>query len=641
MQSPVAPGQILAGKYRVERILGVGGMGVVVAAVHVQLDEHVALKFLLPEFAQNQDVVARFLREGRAAVKIRSEHVARVSDVGTLDNGSPYIVMEYLRGSDLAAHLQESGRLPVEEAVGALLQACEALAEAHVLGIVHRDLKPANLFITTRADGSRAVKVLDFGISKVTQGADAALTKTSSMMGSPLYMSPEQMASAKDVDGRSDIWSLGVILYELVCGRPPFQGESIPQVCAQILQANPEPLSRFGVDRPGLQGVIDCCLAKHRDGRFADVAQFAAALAPFAPESAHLSIQRVQRIVASASAVAASIAPARPSQPVAGTIAMTPAPVASSSASSPVVQPTIMMPPAERAQPPRVVTTAGGVVATASTSDDHEEPFARPSRPRWLLPALGGGALFALVGLIYVIASPSAKKELATTVCNAVQLSGKSSEPDPKQRVRGALEWALGEVSSKDAKRLLAAVAQPGVDPEQIGSILREGAHEGGYDGACALADAYDAAYPPVRRPLDDKPACARDMDFTVKVIDAPFEDAVVESIVGMWRYDFLKCQCATPGPSSMAVRLVIADDGHARVDKILDGRDDECADQVFQAIDFHRDHGGESVSVRLDFGQPAPSIHAGETADAESTVAAPTNCHDVPGCPLCPQKCD
>src|SRR6478752_489071 len=159
-------GEVLAGKYRIERVLGQGGMGIVVAATHLQLGERVALKFLLPEALSNPLAVERFAREARAAVKIKSEHVARVSDVGTLENGAPYMVMEYLDGSDLAAWLTQRGRLPVEQAVEFVLQASEAIAEAHSLGIVHRDLKPANLFVTRRPDGALSVKVLDFGISK-------------------------------------------------------------------------------------------------------------------------------------------------------------------------------------------------------------------------------------------------------------------------------------------------------------------------------------------------------------------------------------------------------------------------------------------------------------------------------------------
>src|SRR3954454_18638740 len=223
MQDEIAEGRVLAGKYRIERVLGRGGMGVVVAAHHIHLDEKVAIKFLLPEAVANAEVLGRFVREARAAVRIKSEHVARVSDVGTLEGGEPYMVMEYLEGSDLAEWLLQRGALPVEQAVEFLLQASEAIAEAHALGIVHRDLKPANLFVVRRADGLLSIKVLDFGISKVTDASMAAgaATSTLALMGSPLYMSPEQMESARTADARSDIWSLGVILYELLTGACP------------------------------------------------------------------------------------------------------------------------------------------------------------------------------------------------------------------------------------------------------------------------------------------------------------------------------------------------------------------------------------------------------------------------------------
>jgi eukaryotic-like serine/threonine-protein kinase len=302
----VQPGQILLGKYRVERVLGVGGMGVVVAATHVNLEERVAIKFLLPEALTSEDTVTRFLREARAAVRIKSEHVARVTDVGTLENGAPYMIMEYLDGSDLAVHTQRRGALPIEDAVEYVLQACEAIAEAHALGIVHRDLKPANLFVATRADGTPSVKVLDFGISKVSgvgggAGRDLGMTKTSTIMGSPLYMSPEQMASTRDVDARTDIWALGTILYELLTGKVPFNADTITQLCTMILQQPPPPLRNLRPDAPaGLQEIIQRCLAKDRNHRYQNIAEFASALAPYAPRRARISIERVGRVIDSA-----------------------------------------------------------------------------------------------------------------------------------------------------------------------------------------------------------------------------------------------------------------------------------------------------------------------------------------------------
>ncbi|MGK3993158.1 serine/threonine-protein kinase [Sorangium sp. So ce1024] len=303
----VREGQVIAGKYRVERVLGAGGMGVVVAATHLQLEERVAIKLLLPSAARSTTMAERFVREARAAVKVKSEHVARVTDVGTLESGTPYMVMEYLSGSDLSDALHAGGPMPPDAAVEYVLQACEALAEAHAAGIVHRDLKPANLFLTRRADGSPCVKVLDFGISKVApSGSDPRITDTKAVMGSPLYMSPEQLKSSRDVDARTDIWSLGVILFELLTGAPPFDGATMPQLCVAIMQAAPRPIASFRADvPPGLEAVILRCLEKAPERRFRDVGELASALAPFASARARVSVERI-------SGIARSSGPPRP-----------------------------------------------------------------------------------------------------------------------------------------------------------------------------------------------------------------------------------------------------------------------------------------------------------------------------------------
>jgi hypothetical protein len=281
----VREGDVLAGKYRVERVLGEGGMGVVVAAHHIQ-----------PEALQNAEAIARFVREARAAVKIKSEHVARVIDVGQLESGSPYIVMEYLEGGDLAGWLKQRGPLAAEQAVDFVLQACEALADAHVLGIVHRDLKPANLFCIQRSDGQLSIKVIDFGISKVTiagaQGHD--MTRTSALMGSPLYMSPEQMQLSKGVDARTDIWSLGVILFELITGRPPFNAEAVTELAIKVATEPAPPLRAFVFDAPaGLERVVAKCLEKDRAKRFQSVGELALALTDFGSRAARISVDRV------------------------------------------------------------------------------------------------------------------------------------------------------------------------------------------------------------------------------------------------------------------------------------------------------------------------------------------------------------
>ena len=321
----VREGDIIAGKYRIDRVLGAGAMGIVVAAHHLKLDERVAIKFLQPEALANAEAVARFEREARAAVRIKSEHVARVLDVGTFDNGAPYMVMEYLEGGDLAAWLQHRGRLPVEQAVEFVLQALEAIAEAHGLGIVHRDLKPANLFVVRRADGLDAVKVLDFGISKLSLTGEASfvasdaaglspeqaemreghprsesmsMTRTAMAMGSPYYMSPEQIQSARDVDARTDIWAIGITLWELLTGKVPFGAATIPELCTRICTATLPPLRERWPDAPpGLEQVIARCLEKDRCKRYANVAQLATALGEFGPPRARSSVERIGRTI--------------------------------------------------------------------------------------------------------------------------------------------------------------------------------------------------------------------------------------------------------------------------------------------------------------------------------------------------------
>ncbi len=297
-------GQVLAGRYRVERVVGVGGMGVVVAARHVDLDSRVALKVLLPALLSNAEAVMRFAREARAAVKIQNEHVARVLDVGTLDNGTPYMVMEFLEGRDLATWLQENGPLPVEQAVDFVLQACVAVADAHGLGIIHRDLKPANLFCTRRSDGRLVIKVVDFGISKVTDSPHASeppglsVTGSAAVVGSPFYMSPEQVQSAKDVDARTDLWALGVILFELLTGTVPFHGEAFGELAVKIAVQPPASLRAHRPDAPpALDAVIRRCLEKDRDRRYANVAELAVALMPFASKRARALVERVADII--------------------------------------------------------------------------------------------------------------------------------------------------------------------------------------------------------------------------------------------------------------------------------------------------------------------------------------------------------
>jgi len=269
-------------------------MGVVVQATHVQLGQPVAMKFLLPEVLANTQVVQRFLREAQAAVRLKSEHVARVIDVGALATGAPYMVLEYLEGTDLSSFPRS--QLTVGGIIDLVLQACEGLAEAHSLGIVHRDIKPANFFITQRADGTRLLKVLDFGISK-TLTTTGHLTATRTVMGTPAYMSPEQMRSSRDVDHRSDIWSLGVVLYELLQGVPPFEGDTFSSMVLKVVN---DPLPKLTVRLPGnLDDIVYRCLQKDPARRFQSIAELAHAMSKYAQSEmqAAISVQRTRCIV--------------------------------------------------------------------------------------------------------------------------------------------------------------------------------------------------------------------------------------------------------------------------------------------------------------------------------------------------------
>jgi serine/threonine-protein kinase len=285
----VREGDVIDGKYQVERVLGVGGMGYVVAAKHVHLDEPVALKFLHTEFLTRPGVAERFTREAKAACKIKSEYVARVYDVG-MHEGAPFLVMDHLVGRDLFTVLLESGPLPVDAAVEYTMQTCAALAAAHSIGIVHRDVKPENLFLVEQ-QGLPTIKLLDFGISR-TALTGLAFGEVSRMtgaatLGTPLYMSPEQIRSSASADGRSDLWSLGIVLYELLTRMPAFQAESVSEVFAAILEQEPLPLRGLRPEvPPGLVEVLDRCLRKDPEERFQNAAELAAALLPFAPARA-------------------------------------------------------------------------------------------------------------------------------------------------------------------------------------------------------------------------------------------------------------------------------------------------------------------------------------------------------------------
>jgi serine/threonine-protein kinase len=350
------PGEVLGGKYKVERILAVGGMGAVLSAIDITKNQTVAVKVMLPAAMEVDGAVTRFQREAQAASKIVSDHVVHISDVGTLDSGAPFMVMEYLAGDDLGDIVGDGKVLPVHEAVDYVLQACEAMAEAHKLGIVHRDLKPSNLFLTRRPNGTACVKVLDFGISKFTgsdvfAAGEGSLTATRAMMGSPLYMSPEQVRSAKNVDRRTDIWSLGIILFELVTGRLPFEADTAGAICAMIAADDPVPMRWMNKDLPeALERIVLHCLEKEPAARYQDVAELADALRPYATASGIVAADRAAKTMEDA-----SLMPTLHAAPIKLDLGARSAPAARTLiADEPVASSKAVMAPLSTSPPPRL-----------------------------------------------------------------------------------------------------------------------------------------------------------------------------------------------------------------------------------------------------------------------------------------------
>jgi serine/threonine-protein kinase len=316
--SPAIPaGTVVAGKLRVVRLLGMGGMGAVYEVEHEFTKHRRALKLLHAEMLQHPTVVARFVREASAAGHIGNPHIVETFDAGNLEGGEPYIVMEMLQGETLADRLERVRRLPLPELVDVIRQACDAVQAAHDVGIVHRDLKPENLFLVEK-DGKPFVKILDFGVSKfdaALTGADGT-TKEGSMVGTPYYMSPEQVDGDKDLDARTDVYALGVILYQCAGGTRPFQADALPKLAVLIHEGKPRPLSDRRPDLPtGFVEVVHKAMARDRDHRFATAHELGAALEPFGALALDVTMLETSAIRAGSSKPPPAIAAARSERP--------------------------------------------------------------------------------------------------------------------------------------------------------------------------------------------------------------------------------------------------------------------------------------------------------------------------------------
>lgn len=384
----VREGEVLAGKYRVERIPGRNGLGVLVHVRHMELAQEVTLKFLVPDACAYPEFVQRFVREARSAVRIQGEHVARVTDVGRLESGAPYMVREFLRGPDLAEVTKVRGRLPVAEAVDYVIQACEGVAEGHALGVVHRNIKPTSLVVTRRSDGTPLVKVFDFAaaeslhVDPFTERA-VSLVGTSAIMASLPYLAPEQIRDPHDVDVRADIYSLGAVLFELLTGTPVYSADTAPALLAMVAADAALPVRHFVVDAPGeLDHIVLRCLSKNRAIRYASIADLALALRPFATDEATNSIDRIVRLDKLSNRPAALSAPRPASQPP----------------SSPSLAPPPASPftPSPSAMPPAVAAGRGPTGTVMLHMTEPARPSARVQEPSVRVDEVGNDDLTAI-----------------------------------------------------------------------------------------------------------------------------------------------------------------------------------------------------------------------------------------------------
>ena len=499
-----SPGDVVGGKYKIERLVGRGGMGAVFAANDELLYRRVALKLLLGNISSHPEAVARFLNEARAAARIESEHICRVLDVNKLaDSATPYMVLEYLEGRDLSQELEVRGPLPVVEAVDYLLQALDAVAAAHVMGIIHRDLKPANLFLVSKADGTRTVKVLDFGISKTTNPLapdSGGMTSTKAMLGSPYYMSPEQLRSSKSVDARTDIWALGIILFEALTGAVPFKCENLGELFASILEQDVPPLrSRRPELPPEIEQIVQRCLQRKVEHRFANVGDLGLALAPWCSPAAHRALDHLrQRIPAlprptSVSPQQTSAWSPAPQGPPPGTtsnpfpLGNTPNPYPSANTPNPYppgntpnpyapgATPTPFVPGGAASSnspsattsmgtPPTPVTTAGGW----GGQTDPDAPVV-PKNNTGLIVALAAGAVL-LVGLGAGVALRASRQSSSKQPVASASVSSAPTPPPSQEVVSVPFQAGAPPV---------AATASVGVDANPPGSAVASGTTKG------------------------------------------------------------------------------------------------------------------------------------------------------------------
>jgi serine/threonine-protein kinase len=464
------PGEVIEGKYRIEKVLGGGGMGVVLAAHHELLDQRVAVKVLT---SSDQKAMSRFSLEAKATAQLKSEHVARVMDVGTLPNGAPFMVMEYLEGCDLEELLRLHRRLPVEETVGYMLDAADGLAQAHALEIIHRDLKPANLFLAVQTSGTSIVKLVDFGISKSIAsrrtGKTGVLTGDHSTVGSPTYMAPEQIRSPKDVDARSDIWALGVVMYELLTGAPPFQGDSVGEIFAAVLEHKPPPLATVVPEVPqGLSDVISRCLSAERSKRYASVLELAGDLAPFGPPDSAARVKRIEQTLRAmkAKAEGKGAGRVRVSTPTPGIAFETPTADASDAETKEIIPPAAPSTPRRRG----AAQTAQHAFASDSPSLDERasatSPSLRRQGSRRKAVVIGGVVgVGLLVGVLALLHGGAPDAGLATATPkgppSAMPLPPLSNAPSQPSAGREPALVAVDSLPTAKPKQGAAAPVQP------------------------------------------------------------------------------------------------------------------------------------------------------------------------------------